>query len=243
MKEITNRALIFAGGTGVRMHTTGKPKQFLELYGKPIIIYTLEVFEKHPEIDDIVIPCVAGWESYLEDLLEKFQIKKVSKVLTGGKDTQDSKMRALRYLKTYCNDDDIILLHDAVRPLVTEKLISENIESVKKFGSGITVVPFTETGVVSDDSINTNKTIIRNTMYIAKAPQSFYFKDVYAAHEAGENMPYTITIDTCSLMTELGKTLHMVPCETPNIKITTSEDYFIFKALVDLRESHEIFGL
>lgn len=238
-----NHALIFAGGTGIRMHTTGKPKQFLELYGKPIIIYTLEVFDRHPEIDDIVIPCVSGWESYLEDLLQKYNIKKVRKVLTGGKDTQESKMKALNYLKTYCKDDDIILLHDAVRPLVTGKLISDNIEAVKKYGSAITAVPFTETGIVSDDQETTSKTIIRNSMYIAKAPQSFYFKDVYAAHEAGESMPYTITIDTCSLMTELGKTLHLVPCETTNIKITTPEDYFIFKALIDLRESNDIFGI
>ena len=239
-----NHALIFAGGTGTRMKSTGKPKQFLEVYGKPIIIYTLEVFEQHPEIDDIVIPCVAGWESYLEDLLQKFHITKVRKVLTGGKDTQESKMNALNYMKTYCSDDDIILLHDAVRPLVTAKMISDNIASVKEFGSAITVVPFTETGIVSSDGgISTDKSIIRNTMYIAKAPQSFYFKDVYDAHMKGQNMSYTITIDTCSLMTELGKTLHLVPCETTNIKITTPEDYFIFKALIDLRESNDIFGM
>ena len=228
-----NHALIFAGGTGVRMHTTGKPKQFLELYGKPIIIYTLEVFDQHPEIDDIVIPCVAGWETYLENLIEKYHIKKVRKVLTGGKDTQESKMNAMQYLKTYAKEDDIVLLHDAVRPLVTP---------VKEYGSAVTVVPFTETGIISDDGVNTSKSIIRNTMYIAKAPQSFYFKDVWDAHLAGEEMSYTITIDTCSLMTELGKKLHMVPCETTNIKITTPEDYFIFKALIDLRESNDIFG-
>ena len=227
----------------MRMHTTGKPKQFLEVHGKPIIIYTLEIFDRHPEIDDIIIPCVAGWESYLEDLIEKFRIKKVRKVLTGGKDTQESKMNALRYLKTYAADDDIVLLHDAVRPLVTAKLISDNIAAVRRFGSAITVVPFTETGIVSENGAETSKTIIRNTMYIAKAPQSFYFRDVWDAHSAGESMPYTITIDTCSLMTELGKTLHMVPCETTNIKITTPEDYYIFKALVDLRESNDVFGL
>jgi 2-C-methyl-D-erythritol 4-phosphate cytidylyltransferase len=87
------------------------------------------------------------------------------------------------------------------------------------------------------------QTIVRNTMFIAKAPQSFYFKDVFEAHSIGESMPYTITIDTCSLMTELGKELHMVPCKTTNIKITTPEDYFILKALLDLRESQDIFGM
>lgn len=238
-----NIALVFAGGTGQRMKNSAKPKQFLELYGKPIIIYTLEVFENNANIDKIVIPCVAGWEEYLAKLVDEFKITKVDKILTGGKDTQESKMKALNYLKEICKDDDIIMLHDAVRPLITEKMINDNLQSVKEFGNGIAAVPFTETGIISEDKEYTEKTIIRNTLYIAKAPQSFYFKDVYAAHLAGESMPYTITIDTCSLMTELGKRLHLVPCDTTNIKVTTPEDYYIFKALIDLRESQEIFGL
>jgi len=130
-----------------------------------------------------------------------------------------------------------------VRPLITEKMISDNISAVLVHGSAITTVPFTETGIVSADQKTTNKTIVRNTLYVAKAPQGFFFEDVLAAHEAGQNMPYSITIDTCSLMTELGKTLHMVPCETTNIKITTPEDFFVFKALIDLRESADIWGI
>ena len=144
-------ALVFAGGSGQRMRNSAKPKQFLELYGKPIIIYTLEVFEKHPEIDTVVVPCIAGWEDYLQKLLDKFGITKVSKILTGGKDTQESKMIALRYLQGICQEDDIVLLHDAVRPLVTEKMITDNIASVREFGNGITAVPFTETAITSDD--------------------------------------------------------------------------------------------
>ncbi len=238
-----NVGLVFAGGSGQRMRNSAKPKQFLELYNKPIIIYTLEVFENHPDIDCVVVPCIAGWEDYLQKLLDRFEIKKVKKILTGGKDTQESKMIALRYLETFCKEDDIVLLHDAVRPLVTEKMITDNIESVKKYGNGITAVPFTETAIVSDNGETIDKTIIRNTMYVAKAPQSFYFKDVMSAHLAGETMPYTITIDTCSLMTELGIELHMVPCETTNIKITTPEDFFLFKALTDLKEQQDIFGI
>ena len=146
-----NVALVFAGGSGQRMRNSAKPKQFLELYGKPIIIYTLEVFEKHPEIDTVVVPCIAGWEDYLQKLLGKFGITKVSKILTGGKDTQESKMIALRYLQGICQEDDIVLLHDAVRPLVTEKMITDNIASVREFGNCITAVPFTETAITSDD--------------------------------------------------------------------------------------------
>ena len=238
-----NVALVFAGGSGQRMKNSAKPKQFLDVYGKPIIIYTLEVFERHPNIDTIVVPCIKGWEEYLSHLLDKFNITKVKKILTGGKDTQESKMLALRFLKTICKDDDIVLLHDAVRPLITEKLITANIESVKEYGNGITAVPFVETAITSQNGSEIDNTIIRNTMFVAKAPQSFWFKDVLEAHTKGEDMPYAITIDTCSLMTELGEKLHIVPCETTNIKITTPEDYFIFKALVDLRESQDIFGI
>ena len=238
-----NIGIIFAGGTGQRMKNTAKPKQFLELYGKPIIIYTLEIFEQHPDIDYLVIPCVVGWESYLQDLLLKFNIKKVKKIISGGKDTQESKLNALNYLKDCCAENDIVILHDAVRPLITEKSISDNIDCVKKNGSAITVVPFTETAIVSDDKATISKSIVRNTLYIAKAPQGFYFKDVYEAHQKGAHMSSEITIDTCSLMTELGKTLHFVIGESTNIKITTPEDFFVFRALVDMRESADIWGI
>lgn len=238
-----NVAIVFAGGSGQRMNASAKPKQFLELYGKPIIVFTLEVFQYHPEIDRIVVPGIAGWEDYLAALIDKYRITKVTKILTGGRDTQESKMIALSHLADFCADDDIVVLHDAVRPLVTQKMITDNLESVRRHGSAISMVPFSETGIVSADGVTTRESIIRNTLYIAKAPQSFYFKDVYAAHKRGQDMPASITIDTCSLMTAVGIDLHLVPCETTNIKITTPEDFFVFKALVDLRESRDIFGM
>lgn len=238
-----NTAIVFAGGSGQRMKSSAKPKQFLELYGKPIIIFTLEIFEHHPQIDSIVVPCIAGWEDYLQNLLNRFNIKKVKKIITGGKDTQESKMNALNWMRAECADNDIVILHDAVRPLITEKLITDTIDSVKEFGSAVSYVPFTETGIISKDKETTNQTIVRNTLCIAKAPQGFYYKDVLDAHTLGETMDPAITIDTCSLMTELGKTLHLVQCESTNIKITSPDDFFIFKALIDLQESKDIFGM
>lgn len=238
-----NWAIVFAGGSGTRMRSDAKPKQFIELYGKPIIIYTLEVFEQHPEIDSIIIPCIAGWEDYLRELLHKYQITKVSQIVKGGKDTQESKMNALNMMKKHCKKDDIVIVHDAVRPLITEKMITDNLDSVRKYGSAISVVPFSETGIVSRDKATTTETIVRNTLFIAKAPQSFYFSDLYEAHKQGESMDPAITIDTCSLMTELGYELHLVECDTPNIKITNPEDFYVFKALVDLSENQDAFGL
>lgn len=229
-----NIALIFAGGIGTRMKNTEIPKQFLEIYGKPIIVYTLEKFEKHPMIDKIVIPCVQGWENYLEDLLEKYHITKVDKVLSGGKSTQESKMVALNYLKDFANDDDIVLLHDAVRPIISEDLITKNIYAVKEYGSAITAAKFIETCIVTEENKdNIIKTIPRNSLFIAKAPQSFYFKDIWEAHLSGEKLQCNIAIDSCSLMTELGKNLHVVICGHDNIKITNPYDIFIFKALID----------
>lgn len=238
-----NVAIVFAGGSGQRMKQSAKPKQFLALYGKPIIIFTLEIFENHPDIDMVIVPCIKGWEDYLQQMLDKFNIKKVKKIVTGGKDTQESKMNALNYLAGFCKPDDIVILHDAVRPLITEKLITDTLESVKEFGSAVSYVPFTETGIISKDKVTTKETIVRNTLCIAKAPQGFWFQDVYDAHKKGEHMDPAITIDTCSLMTELGRPLHLVPCEPTNIKITTPDDFFIFKALVDLQESKDIFGM
>lgn len=238
-----NVAVIFAGGTGQRMRNTARPKQFLELYGKPIIIYTLEIFQNHPEIDAIVVPCVAGWHEYLQKIAEEYGITKLLRIVPGGKTTQDSKLNALYALREVCKDEDIVLMHDAVRPLITPKLIDDNIAAVKTFGSAITVDPFTETGIVSEDGQTVSETIERQKLYIAKAPQSFYYGDVLAAHEAAKTMPEATTIDTCTIMTALGKTLHFVPCDGSNIKITRPEDYYIFKAIHDLRESQAVLGL
>lgn len=238
-----NIAIVFAGGTGQRMNNGAKPKQFLELYGKPIIIYTLEVFQNHPDIDKIVIPCVKGWEDYLQKLVNKYEITKVCKIVTGGNTSQKSKLVALRALENICSSRDIILMHDAVRPLITPELITDNIECVKKYGNAITTDPFTETGVVSTDGITVEEAIERNKLYIAKAPQSFYYEDVLNAHEIGENLPDTLTIDTCTLMKYLGKELFFVACKSANIKITTPSDYYIFKAIFDFNESKKVIGM
>lgn len=238
-----NVAVIFAGGTGQRMRNTARPKQFLELYGKPIIIYTLEIFQNHPEIDAIVVPCVAGWHEYLQKIAEEYGITKLLRIVPGGKTTQDSKLNALYALREVCKDEDIVLMHDAVRPLITPKLIDDNIAAVKTFGSAITADPFTETGIVSEDGQTVSEAIERQKLYIAKAPQSFYYGDALAAHEAAKTMPEATTIDTCTIMTALGKTLHFVPCDGSNIKITRPEDYYIFKAIHDLRESQAVLGL
>lgn len=237
-----NVALVFAGGTGQRMRNTARPKQFLELYGKPIIIYTLEVFQNHPDIDAIVVPCVAGWHDHLRALADRYGITKLVSIVPGGKTSQESKLSALHAIRDICKDDDIVLMHDAVRPLITSQVIDDNLACVKEYGNAITVDPFTETGIISEDGNTVESTIERRKLYIAKAPQTFFFKDALDAHEAAKTMPESTTIDTCTIMTALGKQLHFVRCNHSNIKITTPEDYYIFKAIYDLRESRSVLG-
>ncbi len=237
-----NIALVFAGGTGQRMHNAACPKQFLELYGKPIIIHTLEIFQKHPDIDSIVVPCVEGWHDHLRNLAKQFGITKLVKVVPGGKTSQDSKLSALRAIRELCKDDDVVMMHDAVRPLITAKVIDDNLACLKEHGNAITVDPFTETGVTSEDGKTVGSTIERSKLYIAKAPQTFYYKDALEAHELAQDMPESTTIDTCTIMTTLGKQLYFVRCEHSNIKITNPEDYYIFKAIYDLRESRSVLG-
>lgn len=237
-----NYALIFAGGTGQRMKNSSRPKQFLELYGKPIIVYTLEVFESHPKIDGVVVSCVAGWIDHLWRLVKKYDLEKVFCIVEGGKTSQESKLNALEALEKKCEPDDLVLMHDAVRPFVTHDLIDRNIECARDRGNAITVDPFTETGVVSEDGESVEDVIDRSKLYIAKAPQTFYFRDVFFAHRRAVNMPDSVTIDTCTIMKELGYELHFVQCDDTNIKITRPEDFYIFKALYDLRESRSVLG-
>lgn len=141
-----NYALIFAGGCGRRMNSKSRPKQFLELHGKEIIIYTIEHFEKHPDIEGIVVVCIKEWIDYLKRILDKNGIKKVKWIVPGGETGQDSIYNGLKVLHDNCKNEDIVLIHDGVRPLIDEQLITENIKSVKNHGSAITVAPVIETG-------------------------------------------------------------------------------------------------
>ncbi|HGA1267571.1 TPA: 2-C-methyl-D-erythritol 4-phosphate cytidylyltransferase, partial [Streptococcus suis] len=167
-------AVIFAGGSGSRMKTTTKPKQFLELHGKPIIIHTIEHFENHPLVDQIVIVCIEGWIEYLETLLSKFQIKKVVKVVPGGTTGQMSIFNGLEALSGNIENDDIVLIHDGVRPLIDAEIITNNIECVRNNRTAITVKPVIETVIqVNEDNAITN-VVDRDSCQTAVAPQSFY---------------------------------------------------------------------
>ena len=237
-----NIVVIFAGGTGRRMHTTSRPKQFLEYHGKPIIIYTLELFDNHPMIDGIVVACVEEWIPFLEKMLKKFEINKVLKIVAGGETGQDSIYHGLVAAREISKgEDDIVLIHDGVRPLITEQTITDNIEMVQKVGSCITCIPATETFIVSQEDGGLEIPTRANSL-IARAPQSFYLKDILEAHERAKAEGKNDFIDSCSMMHHYGHKLGKVIGPMENIKITTPTDYFIFKAMVEVHENQQIFG-
>lgn len=239
-----NIAIIFAGGSGARMGT-GIPKQFIEIEGKPIIIYTLQNFEDHDEIDEIYIACLPRYIEKLEKLVKIYMISKVVKIVPGGETGQDSIYNALRAAIENNSPDDIVLLHDGVRPHITPELISDNIASVKTNGSAITCSEMFETPVVSKNKKLVEKTPHRHELYTAQAPQSFYLGDILEAHEKvrATNPDYEGLVDSCMLMKSVGKEVFMVKGNRGNIKVTTPEDLYLLRGLLQYKETTQAFGL
>jgi 2-C-methyl-D-erythritol 4-phosphate cytidylyltransferase len=238
-----NIAAIFAGGSGVRMHTKSRPKQFLELNGKPIIIYTLELFDNHPQVDAIVVACIDSWIPFLKKMIRKFEITKVIEIVPGGETGQDSIYNALQAAERAADGKDAtVMIHDGVRPLITEQTITDNINTVEEFGSCITCVPATETFVVSqaDGSLEIPS---RANSLIARAPQSFHLSDIMTAHRRAISEGMHDFIDSCTMMSHYGYTLKTIIGPMENIKITTPTDFFIFRAMVEVHENQQIFGL
>ena len=235
-------ALIFAGGTGSRMNSRSKPKQFLEMHGKPILIYTLEHFERHDEIDAIVIVCIREWIEALKTLLWRFGIKKVKGVVGGGSTGHDSIYCGLKELEKICGRDDIVLIHDGVRPLITEELITRNIMAVREFGSAITCEAARESIIRSEDGRNICDAPPRDQIYVAKAPQSFYFGKILHLYDMAcrDNLK---TIDSACLCSIYKETMHIVMSTKNNIKITEPADYYIYRALYEALENQQIFGI
>lgn len=236
-----NIAVIFAGGTGQRMNTRTKPKQFLELHGKPILIYTLEAFEKASVIDGIVLVMLKEWISYSEDLIEKYRIKKLKKIVSGGQNGQESIFKGIKCaIETYDNCN--VLIHDGVRPIIDEVTIESCVKSVELYGNAITTAPANETIAIMDDNGEVGQILPRKNCLIAKAPQCFRGKEIYACHlkaiEEGKND----FIDSASLMQYYGYKLHTVTGSPENMKITTPGDFYIFRAIVDAQENSQIFG-
>lgn len=240
-----NVAIIFAGGSGRRMNTVSKPKQFLELRGKPIIIYTLELFDTHPDIDAICVVCIESWISFLQKQLRKFEITKVVDIVSGGETGQDSIYNGLcaveRWIQKKENMGVNVLIHDGVRPLITHQTITDNIRTVQEKGNCITCIPATETFVVThkDGSLHIPS---REHSQIARAPQTFKLQDILSVHKQALLEGRHDFIDSCTMMSYYGYRMNTIIGPMENIKITTPTDFFIFRAMVEVHENQQIFG-
>lgn len=239
-----NIAVIFAGGTGQRMNTKSKPKQFLDVHGKPVLIYTLEIFQNHSEIDAIILVCLKSWISYCKNLLRKYAITKVKYIVPGGQSGQESIFNGLKCAYENYPGDSVVLIHDGVRPLINEQVISDNIECVKANRSAITVSPAIETIVIKSENGAVGQIMERSKCEMAKAPQSFVLNDIYNAHiKAQRDDCENSFIDSASLMQHYGYKLKTVEGVAENIKITTPSDFYVFRAILDAKENLQILGL
>lgn len=238
-----NVAVIFAGGAGQRMGSE-IPKQFLKVFGKDILLHTLDLFEDNASIDEIYIACIEDWIPYVEELIEKYGVKKVRRVFPGGISGQDSIFIGLTEVKKD-HDNAVVLLHDGVRPLVSQETITNCVESVREYGSAVTVTPCFETPVHSANGQTVEGMPQRAEMYTAQAPQGFFLNDILEAHykEREINPDYVGIVDSCGLMFKNGMNSHLVIGNRGNIKVTTPEDYCTLLGNLNARDYQQLLAL
>lgn len=239
-----NIGVIFAGGVGSRMHSKDRPKQFLNVYDKPIIVHTIEHFQNNNEIDAVVVVCVEQWIEYFNELVFKYRLDKVKEVVPGGSSGQLSIYNGLCAAKKIAQDENaIVLIHDGVRPLISSELLGKNIADVKKYGSSITSGIVKETIVEIEDGGKIKMVPDRAHSRVAKAPQCFWLQDIYKVHERALSEGITDFIDSCSMMYHYGYELHMTDGPYENIKITTPDDFYTMRAILQVKEDAQIYGL
>lgn len=231
-----NIALIIAGGVGARMNQD-IPKQFINIYDRPVIVYTMDAFQRHPQIDGIEVVCLDDWQGALKAYAKQFGIAKLENIVSGGKNGQDSIRNGLYDIAArHNNEDDIVLVHDAIRPLVSSEVISDNIRVCREYGNAITVVPCTAAMLKTFDSLSTTEQVPRDNLKITQTPQAFFIKDLVAAHKEALEKGITNSVASCTMYIELGKKLYMSTGSEKNLKLTTTEDIEIFKSLLNSKK-------
>lgn len=222
-------ALIFAGGVGARMKSKEIPKQFLEVEGKPIIIHTLEHFSNHDLVDKIVVVCLESWIDELLKDIKKYSIKKIEQVIPGGKTGFQSIHNGLEAINCFSKDDDIVLICDGVRPMLSEQLLTTCINDAQKYGTAVPVTPSIDSVLYSDDGMNCKRNLERKKIFITQAPQGYKLKLIMDAHK--EAMEKGIeSVSSGDLMIELGREIHIFQGIRENIKVTTPEDLNALRA-------------
>lgn len=228
-----NIALLIAGGSGNRMGQD-IPKQFMYVDGCPIIIHTMKCFQVHPDIDGIAVVCLKGWETVLQAYANQFNIDKLKWIFPGGNSGMDSIHNGIYGLKAEgCSDKDLILIHDSVRPLLSQDIISNNIATCKAYGYAITGIQCREAILESEDGFSSTTSIPRDKLIRTQTPQSFRLGNILNVHEEAKKKGIADSVASCTLIAEVGgREMHIVPGSEKNIKITTVEDLEILKALI-----------
>ena len=235
-----NIALIFAGGTGQRMNSVSLPKQFLIVHGKPILVHTVSHFQECNEIDKIIIVSLKDYIDEVKKLVNEFKLDKVISIVPGGKTGQESIFNGLAEAKKISNSNkDIVLVQDGVRPIIDDVTIKNNIKCVKENGNSITIAKSQETILIIENNTVTNVED-RSKCFMGRAPQSFYLDDLYNAHLKANEINKHDFIDSAMLMRYFGHNLYTVEGPSNNIKVTTPLDFFMFRAMLDAKESEQI---
>lgn len=225
-------AILTAGGTATRMHQD-IPKQFLNVENKPILIYTLEAFQQHPNIDEICVVILEGWDQILWAYAKQFNITKLKYVVLGGSTGQESIFKGLEAIKGDHEDRDVVVIHDGNRPMVSQDLITDCLVKQKQFGSAVAAIPCTEVVFVSENKVDSNRSIPRENLQRTQTPHAYYLGDIWDAHMQAKEKGITNMAASCALMESIGKTTYFSKGSEKNLKITTVEDIEIFKALLN----------
>ncbi len=236
---MANIAILTAGGIGSRTHQD-IPKQFLNVDNKPIIIYTLEAFQQHPNIDEICVSILAGWDQILWAYAKQFNITKLKYVVTGGTTGQESIFNGLKAIRANHQNDDVVIVHDGNRPMVSQDIITDSLVKQKQFGSAVAAIPCTEVVFVSENGKNSDKSIPRENLRRTQTPHCYTLGELWEAHMRAKELGITNTPAACSLMEILGKTTYFSKGSEKNLKITTVEDIEIFKALLNAKNDEWI---
>lgn len=226
-----NIALVTAAGVGSRMGQD-IPKQFINVFDKPVIIYTLEAFQKHPNIDKIIVVCLEGWHDILRAYAKQYNITKLENIVNGGNSVQESISKGVFSLEGIADKDDIIIIHDGVRPLVDSEVLSDVIAKCSQYGNAVSSMPYNEQIFIKTDETKTNQYIDRNTIRRVATPQAYKFEKLIWAYKKAfaENIGVTGSSYTNTMMTDLGETLYFAAGSDMNIKLTTKENLDMFKA-------------
>lgn len=231
-----NIALIIAGGSGVRMHQD-IPKQFLTVNERPVIVYTMQAFQDHPDIDAIAVVCLKGWEKILRAYAQQFNITKLKHIVPGGENGQASIRNGVFELEKHYAPEDVVLIHDAIRPMVSDEVISDCIFKTRCYGCAVAAVPCAEAMIQTEDGIVSTGDYPRDKLKRTQTPQGFYLKKICDLHRRALEQGITESVASCTLMIELGEQVFFSVGSEKNVKLTTVEDIEIFKALLHTKKS------